>query len=466
MCAPYSNDNLKIHFNQHSRVCEICMSSFSSKSSLKRHLLIHTKEKSHVCEICYKAFSQSCNLKQHLRIHTNEKPHVCEICNKAFSHNGNLKLHFRIHTNEKPHVCEVCNKAFSQSSALKLHLLVHTKEKPHVCEICNKAFSHSSNLKLHLRIHTMEKPHVCRLCNKAFSRSGYLELHLHSHTKEKLYVCEVCNKAFSRSSSLKLHLRVHTKEKPDVHEDKACPHVARNVRDFFSAQHMQIPPWLTCLPDMSPIEYMWNSVGQHVARDPRPTTSKDEILVRIQTIWDSLPHALIQRLYRCVVYCCRITLGHLAPHKTVLTLLMRMYAFLRFASKEKADANCKTLQGVELRGQVLEINYVAGHFQVAQVKFHKEFGNACVEFLKEEDAAEGFYLKEIEMDGCKLDLKLERILYQIPQPDYASPSSVPGVSRLTPQVARKHIVTGCNRSAGRRRLCPKNIWFGEYLVAS
>ncbi|GFY77701.1 hypothetical protein TNIN_141791 [Trichonephila inaurata madagascariensis] len=91
---------------------------------------------------------------------------------------------------------------------------------------------------------------------------------------------------------------------------------------------------------------------------------------------------------------------------------------------------------VELRGQVLEINYVgekrlkkaslkelllvatlenvAAHFQAAQVKFHKEFGNACVEFLKQEDAAEAFNLKEIEMDGCKLHLKLE---------DFASNSS-------------------------------------------
>ncbi|GFT71631.1 hypothetical protein TNCV_3020991 [Trichonephila clavipes] len=45
------------------------------------------------------------------------------------------------------------------------------------------------------------------------------------------------------------------------------------------------------LPDMSPIEHAWDLAGQRLTRDPRPAASKDELLLRIQAIWNSLPQA-------------------------------------------------------------------------------------------------------------------------------------------------------------------------------
>ncbi|GFT43056.1 transposable element Tcb1 transposase [Trichonephila clavipes] len=48
---------------------------------------------------------------------------------------------------------------------------------------------------------------------------------------------------------------------------------------------------------MSPIEHVWDLVGRLLTRDPRPTASKDELLLRIQAIWNSLPHADIQNLF-------------------------------------------------------------------------------------------------------------------------------------------------------------------------
>ncbi|GFS55936.1 transposable element Tcb2 transposase [Trichonephila clavipes] len=67
-------------------------------------------------------------------------------------------------------------------------------------------------------------------------------------------------------------------------QDNACPHVAKIVRDFSSAQHMQLLPWLAYSQDMSPIEHVWDLVGRRLARDPRPTASKDELLLRIQAM--------------------------------------------------------------------------------------------------------------------------------------------------------------------------------------
>ncbi|GFV91112.1 transposable element Tcb1 transposase [Trichonephila clavipes] len=60
---------------------------------------------------------------------------------------------------------------------------------------------------------------------------------------------------------------------------------------------MQLLPWPAYSPDMSPIEHVWDLVGRRLARDPRPAASKDELLLRIQAIWNSLPQADIQNLF-------------------------------------------------------------------------------------------------------------------------------------------------------------------------
>ena len=55
-------------------------------------------------------------------------------------------------------------------------------------------------------------------------------------------------------------------------QNNARPHVAKTVRDFCLAQHMQLLLWPVYSPDMSPIEHAWDLVGQGLARDPRPAT--------------------------------------------------------------------------------------------------------------------------------------------------------------------------------------------------
>ncbi|GFU70363.1 uncharacterized protein TNCV_2916261 [Trichonephila clavipes] len=48
---------------------------------------------------------------------------------------------------------------------------------------------------------------------------------------------------------------------------------------------------------MSPIEPLGDLIGRRLTRDPRPAASKDELLLRIQAIWNSLPQADIQNLF-------------------------------------------------------------------------------------------------------------------------------------------------------------------------
>ncbi|GFX53491.1 hypothetical protein TNCV_4652771 [Trichonephila clavipes] len=68
-------------------------------------------------------------------------------------------------------------------------------------------------------------------------------------------------------------------------------------RLFCSAQHMQLLPWPAYSLDMSPIEHVWDLVGCRLAYDPLPAASIDELLLREQAIWNSLPQADIQNLF-------------------------------------------------------------------------------------------------------------------------------------------------------------------------
>ena len=67
-------------------------------------------------------------------------------------------------------------------------------------------------------------------------------------------------------------------------QDNASPHVAKSVRDFCSAQHMQLFPWSAYSPDMSPTNHVWDLVDRSLARDPRPAASKDEFYLRMKAI--------------------------------------------------------------------------------------------------------------------------------------------------------------------------------------
>ncbi|GFU10850.1 hypothetical protein TNCV_3278691 [Trichonephila clavipes] len=100
--------------------------------------------------------------------------------------------------------------------------------------------------------------------------------------------------------SYSLEVRFHIMDDPicyELRQHNERLHVAKTVRDFCSAQYMQLLPWPAYSPDTSPIEPVWDLVGRRLARDPRSAASKDKLLLRIQAIWNSLPQADIQNLF-------------------------------------------------------------------------------------------------------------------------------------------------------------------------
>ncbi|GFW20194.1 uncharacterized protein TNCV_1855181 [Trichonephila clavipes] len=70
----------------------------------------------------------------------------------------------------------------------------------------------------------------------------------------------------------------------EFREDNARPHVANTVRNFCSAQYMQLLNWPAFSPDISSIEHVWDLVVRSFARDQRPAASIDELLLRMQAI--------------------------------------------------------------------------------------------------------------------------------------------------------------------------------------
>ena len=60
-------------------------------------------------------------------------------------------------------------------------------------------------------------------------------------------------------------------------QNNAGPHVAKTIRDFCSAQQMQLLPWVAYSQDLSPIEHIRDLVGRCLTRDLRPAASKEEI---------------------------------------------------------------------------------------------------------------------------------------------------------------------------------------------
>ncbi|GFS77933.1 transposable element Tc1 transposase [Trichonephila clavipes] len=80
-------------------------------------------------------------------------------------------------------------------------------------------------------------------------------------------------------------------------QDNARPHVTKTVKSYLDSQQVQLLPCPAYSPDMSPIEHEWDIVGRRIARDLRPVDSMDELWLRIQTIWNTLPQTDIQNLF-------------------------------------------------------------------------------------------------------------------------------------------------------------------------
>lgn len=96
-----ANGNLQAHIRTaHSTVrpyaCGECVETFTSGYHLRRHVIsAHRKERNLVCADCGKRFGQQSHLTQHSWQHKGVKPFQCELCESSYTSQTALKKHLR-----------------------------------------------------------------------------------------------------------------------------------------------------------------------------------------------------------------------------------------------------------------------------------------------------------------------------------------------------------------------------------
>ena len=88
-------------------------------------------------------------------------------------------------------------------------------------------------------------------------------------------------------------------------QDNACHHTAQLTTAYMQQNNIRLLPWPAVSPDLSPIEQLWDQLGQRVAaRRPAPN-NRQELIDALQQEWNLIPQQRIQRLIRSMPRRCR-----------------------------------------------------------------------------------------------------------------------------------------------------------------
>lgn len=86
------------HLFKFSHSCKICRKHFAWKSNLKKHMnAVHLGTKDQKCNLCGKTFAQNYCLVEHMRVHTREAPSKCRKCVTSFTTKSGLRHHMLSH---------------------------------------------------------------------------------------------------------------------------------------------------------------------------------------------------------------------------------------------------------------------------------------------------------------------------------------------------------------------------------
>lgn len=176
-----TNKNLNTRRN-----CNQCDKSFATTERLKSHIqIVHEGKELFKCEICEKTYSSRGSLKTHLIIHSEVRPFICNYCGRGFNSRYGLDEHMHTHTDDRPFVCKICDKTFKQNRLLVAHTRVHTRERPYKCkeEGCDRAYINGIDLKRHRfsKHGIFTKKHTCHICSKIFPEKKLLRKHMEHH---------------------------------------------------------------------------------------------------------------------------------------------------------------------------------------------------------------------------------------------------------------------------------------------
>lgn len=208
--SSYLARHMEIHDEPvHLHACNLCDFKAKTKPYLKIHYIRkHTQDYNFSCEHCGKMFKVQSDYTTHMKDHDTESC-VCDICGSSYPSKSSLYFHkhYKHKTKVKEFECEICRKRFKSQNNLNNHVELHKMK--YVCEQCGMEFKFKYGLTKHLRTHSGEKSYLCAICGKTFGCLSSQKIHLLTHVGERPYICDICGQSFTQRSPMMLHRRKH-----------------------------------------------------------------------------------------------------------------------------------------------------------------------------------------------------------------------------------------------------------------
>ncbi|XP_068425207.1 zinc finger protein 1035 [Clinocottus analis] len=240
-------------------ICPVCHQCFANATELINHFPTHANG-SFECNICKTTFSSRSTLEEHERRHvTSATEFECTECGQSFWGEDAFEQHHCSHDKHASKEAEYSNPSaktsaptYYQAAGEEEEIEIDvTGEDVYNCQVCSKQFSSKSGLLEHQnKKHRLEKPFKCQLCGNTFAKKRYLAEHERRHrqkntpqskeenkfTRAQLHTnldtaqdlsscmrlgakkevgkfrCDMCYKSFSRWSQLKQHQESHVGE--------------------------------------------------------------------------------------------------------------------------------------------------------------------------------------------------------------------------------------------------------------
>ena len=79
-------------------------------------------------------------------------------------------------------------------------------------------------------------------------------------------------------------------------QDNARALTAGITTQYLANSHVSLLEWPALSPGLSPIEHLWDYLGQHVSRRPH-MNNLTELDDALQREWNAIPHNTIRRLF-------------------------------------------------------------------------------------------------------------------------------------------------------------------------
>ena len=88
-------------------------------------------------------------------------------------------------------------------------------------------------------------------------------------------------------------------------QDNACLHTARLTMDYLYHESIEVMDWPAWLPDLNPIEHVWDYLYRQISRRDRPPLTVHDFIQAIRLEWEILPQQTIRNLILSMPRRCR-----------------------------------------------------------------------------------------------------------------------------------------------------------------